>query len=114
MVTLDGRPLDMVLVTFTPEDSGANSRVRSMGLSDSSGTFKLRAETQDDGALIGNHRVTIEDLAIYEAPRAEEGEILSMPTVRFPKVYTDPIRTPLQVTVRDSEQRVSLELVSRP
>lgn len=103
-----------MLVTFVPEESGENSGVRSMGISDASGKFKLRTETQLDGALLGTHRVMVEDLAIYDAPRADDGTILTMPAERFPKIYTDPIHTPLQATVRSEEQQVSLELVSRP
>ncbi len=115
VVTIDGQPLKNVLVTFTPEASGDHAQVRSMGLSDDAGRFALRTETQRDGALAGEHRITVEDMAIYDAPRSEDGTILAMPPVRFPAVYADALHTPLHATVRqNASQTIAVELVSRP
>lgn len=55
----------------------------------------------------------VEDLAIYDAPRAADGTVTSQPPVRFPAIYGDPLRSPLQVTVNADNQPCSLELKSR-
>jgi hypothetical protein len=112
-ITLDGKPLPNVLVTFTPEQASEHARIRSMGVSNEAGHFTLRAETQREGALIGSHRVTVEDLAIYDAPRAEDGTVTAMPPIRLPAIYADPLQSPLQVTVNAENQPCSLELKSQ-
>jgi hypothetical protein len=85
-----------------------------MGLSNESGQFTLRTESQQDGAIPGRYRVIVEDMAIYKAPRSPDGTVTAMPPVRFPSRYTDPLRTPLQATVTaEEQQQITLPLRSR-
>lgn len=111
VATIDDAPLGNVLLTFFAVDS--QYATRSMGVTDDAGRFKLRAETQIDGAIVGEHRVTVEDLAIYDAPRAEDGTVLQMPATRFPAIYSDPLRTPLTATVSSDAPPISLKLFSK-
>ncbi len=113
IVLIDGQPLPNVLVTFVPEAAGASSPVRSMGMSDAAGQFTLRAETQQPGALIGTHRVTVEDLSILDAPRKDDGTVISVPPQRFPSLYSDSLRTPLRATVEATEVPIALELTTK-
>lgn len=58
-VTLDGKPLDKVMVEFWPDAVGP----RSFGETDSNGHFKLTTDDgKSEGAAIGLNRVTLKDL----------------------------------------------------
>jgi hypothetical protein len=108
-VRAGGQPLRGVLVTFVPESSGPAAVVRSMGVTDEAGRFRLRTETQEDGAIVGRHKVLVEDLAIYSAPRSEDGTVLKRPPQRFAPAYSDLLQSPLSQEVKAGPQ--SLELV---
>lgn len=54
-VTLDGQPLAGASVTFTPSAGGRPG----MGTTDSSGKFTLMTYEAGDGAVIGQHKVTV-------------------------------------------------------
>lgn len=61
-VTLDGKPLDKIMVEFWPESEGP----RSFATTDDQGHFEL---TTDDGkrmgAAPGSHKVVLKDMSIY-------------------------------------------------
>ena len=54
-ITVDGEPLADATVAFAPE---SGQRVAS-ALTDSTGQFELGTFTPDDGAIVGNHRITV-------------------------------------------------------
>lgn len=64
-VTMDGQPLNNVLVTFMPEAGGRSST----GKTDSSGKYTLM-RLEQKGAEIGSHKVSVTTLQVAEA--AEE------------------------------------------
>lgn len=105
-----GQPLANVLVTFIPESSGATGSVRSMGMTDVEGRFRLQTEQQRPGAVVGHHRVILEDMAIHSAPRSPDGTVIAHPPQRFLPTYSDPLLTPLQVDVVAGSQSVPLDL----
>jgi hypothetical protein len=110
-----GQPLRGVRVTFTsdPSDSaegGAWAAIRSHGTTDEQGRFQLRSERHEPGAVVGTHRITLEDLAIYSAPRTADGTVITRPPVRFSLRYGDLLQTPLSFQVQPGEQMASLEL----
>lgn len=111
-VLLDGEPLADVLVTFIPDSAHGGRPIRSMGISDHQGEFQLRAETQAPGAVVGEHRVMLEDLSILNAPRSEDGTVMKLPPVRFPNRYANPLSSKLRVTVNQSHPTILLELSS--
>ncbi len=111
---LDGQPLPEILITFVPEAVGKDRPIRSMGMSDKQGKFILRAESQSSGAVLGEHRVVLEDLSILSAPRTADGTVVTYPPKRFPEVYGDPLRTPLRVLVRESGEAITLTVQSNP
>jgi len=106
----DGKPLANVLVTFVPDQGAGPKAVPSSGLTDAQGRFRLRAEDQREGAVVGPYRVVVEDMAVYSAPRSPDGTGLRMPPARFPARYRDPLRTPLHQQVRAGPQSVELDL----
>lgn len=114
---LDGKPLTNILVTFIPEipaqDAGQETRIRSMAMTDAEGKFRLRTETQVDGALIGTHKVILEDLAILNAPRSENGTVIKMPEARFPDRYKSIVSSTLKAQVSAGPNLLKLEIQSQ-
>jgi hypothetical protein len=109
-VTAGGQPLANVLVTFIPDVNGETGRIRSMGMTDAEGYYRLQTEKQQPGAVVGKHRVTVEDMAIYAAPRSEDGTVLERPPKRFPSQCSDLLQTPLVREVVFGSQVIDLEL----
>ncbi len=110
VVLRDGRPLADVLVTFLPDSMDPSGGGRALGVTDSQGRFQLRGEDQQEGATPGGYMIVVEDLAIYSAPRSEDGTVLSLPRRRFPVIYGDPLRTTLRRTLGAGSQTVELDL----
>jgi hypothetical protein len=111
VVRREGRPLADVLVTFLP-DSKNTSGGRAVGVTDAEGRFHLRGENQQEGALPGGYVITIEDLAIYAAPRSEDGTVLSLPPPRFPPLYSDPLKTKLRRSIAADELALELDVTA--
>lgn len=110
VVRSGGKPLANVLVTFLPDaDQGGQGR-RSSGKTDAEGRYRLQGEDGKPGAVVGRHRVVIEDLAIYAAPRSSDGTLLAKPPIRFASEMTDPLRTPLRREVKEGPQTIDLDL----
>ena len=109
-VRAGGKPLAYVLVTFIPAADGKSAATRSMGTTDEHGHYRLQTEGQTAGAVVGQHKVIVEDLAVYRSPRAPDGTVLTMPPVRFAADYSDPLRSPLLREVKPGEQTIDLDL----
>jgi hypothetical protein len=60
-VTLDGQPVPELVVTFTPQATtgGSNPGKSATGRTDAEGKFTLSTYTMGDGAIVGNHQVTV-------------------------------------------------------
>ncbi len=110
---IDGQPIGNVLVTFVPEAVGDRRPIRSMGITDREGKFQMRAETQELGAVAGEHRIILEDLAILEAPRSEDGTVTKLPPARFPASLANPLTSTLRATVTDGREPILLEVETR-
>jgi hypothetical protein len=113
VVRIDGQPLSNVLVTFVPLNTDDAASRRSMGVSDDKGRVKLVAESREPGAVVGKHRVIVEDLEILNAPRSDDGTVIERPASRFPTHYGDLARSPLVVEVEPGSQDVELALKSQ-
>ncbi len=76
VVTLDGTPVGEASVAFTPRAGGRPA----YGITKSDGTFELTTYQQNDGALIGTHRVTITalDTVMSDKDKALEEEYGSL------------------------------------
>jgi hypothetical protein len=109
-VRAGGQPLDNVLITFVPAKDGEHAAIRSMAVTDAEGRYRLKTEQQLDGALVGPHKVIIEDLAIYQAKRSPDGTVTDIPPERFGPRYSDPLRSPLSHDVQPGQQTIDLEL----
>ena len=118
---LNGKPLDNCLVTFWPE-SGQQAEVgRSTGLTDQQGLYRLHCDNQEEGAAIGWHRVTVQDLSVSTGVRrrdhgtvdAEMTENTPPPPVRrsrVPERYMSPTTTSLRKEVKPGHQVIDLDI----
>ena len=54
-VTIKGSPVEGVAVSFVSDGSGESA----VGVTDSSGKYKLTTRVKDDGAVVGKYKVTL-------------------------------------------------------
>jgi len=102
-VMLDGQPAANADVIFTP----TKGRVAS-GHTDASGRFTLSTLKPDDGAVPGEHKVTVVE---YYPPGKPPPMTPSGAPSRFPANYAETTQTPLKVTVeRGAKNDFTLEV----
>ncbi len=90
-VTLNGKPADQAEVQFTPKEGRMAS-----GVTDNEGKFSLSTFSPGDGAVPGDHKVTIvQYYAPGQPPPMTPGPLPS----RFPAKYSDPAQTPFSAKV---------------
>jgi hypothetical protein len=117
-VTYDGQPVDKGRVTFIPAsgdgDSGGTS---AMGVIESDGSYSLTTFNTGDGAMVGQHIVTVvvptEDIRELNKPRPDGSIPYILPKELVPKKYTDPALTPLRNTVAAGNNEINIELKSK-
>lgn len=116
-----GAPLDNCLITFLPEPADGIQRPHSTGLTDHRGVYRLRFASQTEGAAVGSHRVTVQDMSVSTGVRRrdhgsvdEEAEDTHpRPAVRpsrVPQIYLSPQHTPLRREVKPGHQKIDLEI----
>ena len=108
IVTLDGQPLKMGSVIFTP----ANGRAAT-GQIQADGTYVLGTYEEDDGAILGTHQVSV--TAREELPPDPGG--LPEPSYgpsQIPEFYGYAATSGLQFEVVDGENDIPIELSSQP
>lgn len=90
VVTLDGKALQDIRVLFQPENSSVESGVvGSFGLTDAGGKFVLKlSDSQREGALVGNHVVTLADKLSEDPKDSDAGSFGKTPKSRIPTKYT--------------------------
>ena len=114
-VKLNGEPLANATITFYP--SGARG---SFGRTDEKGYYYLQHLKNQDGAVIGEHRVTVSTLVIAEVNRGNngyDGEGATQQSVTLagrpesmPPKYLDPKKTELTATVTPGSNEIDFEL----
>ncbi len=114
-VTFDGKPVTKGKVTFTPVASeGISGGTASMGLIETDGTYTLTTFDTGDGAIIGQHIVTLsvptEDINDLNKPKADGTIAYVLPKELIPRKYTDPRETPLRNTVTAGDNLFDIEL----
>ncbi|WP_417381336.1 carboxypeptidase-like regulatory domain-containing protein [Gimesia sp.] len=99
VVTYQGKPVTDASIMFYP----LQGRKPATGRSDTTGKFTLRTFEKDDGALPGEHQVTVN--AYQSTP-----EGVSMKSA-IPIKYSSPTTSPLKITVTDTNPEIKLELI---
>jgi len=118
---MNGTPLDNCLVTFLPEPGRETKVPHSSGLTDVAGSYRLRFDNQQEGAAVGWHRITVQDLsASLGVVRRDHGtvdagldETTPPPPARrsrVPQQYMSPRDTPLRKEVKPGHQTIDLDV----
>lgn len=103
-----GEPLDGVVVTFVPVAEGFE-RYTSSAVTDGEGAFRLKCVNGHSGAMVGRHRVTVEDLRPYRAPRNDEPPADAKQFAsRVARSYNAVSQTPLSVEIAPDQDDVTL------
>src|SRR5262249_44947612 len=105
--------LDNSQVQFLPDPQQGTKGLRSTGISDKEGRFKLTCDDAKVGAVPGWHRVLVQDLNQWEGirPGREDANKPLKPS-RLPMRYTDAVETPLKVEVKTGGGPIELKLTS--
>ncbi|MCI0461629.1 MAG: DUF4198 domain-containing protein [Gemmataceae bacterium] len=120
-VTLNGKPLENVMVEFVPDPDKGTTGPRSTGVTDAQGRFTLKRDNQQSGAAIGYHRVILRDLKVYgevyKPARQREDEQerdKNNPKYkpRFAARYSDLKTTPFQEQVTAEKRTVTLAITT--
>lgn len=96
-VTIDGQPVANAVVTFYPNEGGRPS----LADTDAEGKFRLTCFTENDGALLGIHRVAIS--AVDQSNPAKLRWLV-------PEKYGDRNESGLEVNVEAPTDSVELKL----
>lgn len=118
---LGGKPLDNCSVSFLPEPGREAQGPLSTGVTDQKGSYRLRCDNQQEGAAIGWHRVTVQDLSVSTGVRrrdhgtvdAEMADNAPSPPVRrsrVPERYLSATGTPLRKQIKPGHQVIDLEI----
>lgn len=114
-VTVNGKPVDGILVEFWPEGSGP----RSSGETDKEGRFSLKTDDgKRKGAVIGKHRVVLRDTGILgDKFLGRAGEDVDMAKGKKPRVgskFSDVNTTPLKEDVTSDPKKNVFDLKATP
>lgn len=101
-VTLDGSPLEEAMVTFTPVEGGRPAA----GRTDADGNYELVFSRDDEGALIGEHFVSI---STYNVVPGEDDQDKVIPE-RVPAKYN--VNSELKETVDAGSNKIDFDLTS--
>lgn len=111
-VTYQGKPLTQGIIKFIPIPGAAVGSRVAIGQLDSQGCYRLGTYSREDGAILGDHQVTIESRA---APSDTPGRPLTRfeqvrtPTI-IPERYSDPSRSLLTARVAVKSNTIDFDL----
>lgn len=116
-VTLEGAPLEGVMVNFMPQEGNAIA----YGLTDASGKYSLQpqmsgqAEKESTGALPGEYQVYISKLVLPDGTAVPEGLSDAEAEEKgakqlLPPKYSSPANSSLKATVEKGQTTVDFEL----
>jgi hypothetical protein len=114
-VLLDGKPVAGAAVMFEPVGGGVPAR----GSTGGDGGFTLSTFARDDGAIVGQHRVSVSKFVVegvaanelgLEAAPGQQGV---QPKAAVPTRYADPKTSGLEATVEAGGTSVEFTLESK-
>ncbi len=107
VVTKGSKPLDQVMVYFMPDPEKGTPGKHSTAVTDDQGRYSLRyySDPPIDGAVVGMHRVTLEDI-VPENYRGPDRP----PKSRVPERMSKPWQTPLLYEVKPGLQEINIEV----
>jgi hypothetical protein len=118
-VIMQGRPLADVVVTFVPELPSQEKLPISIGTTDADGNYCLSTDEGLPGAVVGTHRVTVEELrpgnpAGDNSREAQDQQPVVprsvQPPPRVPERYRTAGTSPIQLVVKAGDNALDLSL----
>jgi hypothetical protein len=112
-VTYKGQPVKAGSVTFTPDSvKGGATGQNALGQIEPDGSYELTTFNTGDGAILGQHVVTVQAYADTEAfkPKADGTYSYKLPKPTIPLKYTKSDTTPLRLTVAEGANKLDIEL----
>lgn len=119
-LTIAGEPLDNCLITFLPDTDAESPGPHSTAVTDEKGRYRLRLADQREGASVGPHRITVQDLSVSTGVRrrdhgtvdagSEEDATTPVRRSRVPPQYGSLAETPLKRSVQRGSQRIDLDI----
>ena len=103
-ITYNGQPLPNVGVTFSPRIGRPGT-----GITNAEGNYVITTFWRNDGAVPGEHVVTISSHEVVPMPTSEEEE--TSPELLFPAKYSDPERSGLRAQVEKGAGPFNFDLV---
>lgn len=96
VVTLDGEPLSGAVVGFEPiaQEGDLEAGYGSYAKTDDDGRYTLRSLKNEDGAMVGQHRVSVSTVVGKEGPN---GEMLGLTKERVPSRYNNDTQLVIEV-----------------
>ena len=112
-VTYNGKPLDGGRVVFTPvAGKGGETGQNATGEIDSDGTYELTTFNTGDGAILGQHVVTVVSREKREIPKPDANSHIKyeLPKSLTPAKYATADKSPLRCTVVEGMTSFDIEL----
>jgi hypothetical protein len=119
VVTLDGKPLGNVVVSFVPKNQSEGQPLVSTAVTDEQGRFKLQCKrngrTDEPGAVLGTHVVLVTDQMPDRKTRSDDPDAQgpALPKKKVPAHYGFPGTTQLTVEVTAEKHDYPLSLTNR-
>ena len=109
IVTMDGQPVAEIIVTFTP--TGETLGNGAIGGTDTTGRFTLSDVRGDQGAHVGEYKVSL-----YPTPTSDKAglptDVVSSGAAGIPDIFMDPNHSPLRANVPASGAEVEVALAA--
>jgi hypothetical protein len=115
VVKLNGAPMADALVEFLPDPDKGTEGPRSSGKTDAEGRFRLQRDDDQFGAVVGFHRVLVQDMRTFPPPRDQHkgGVPPVMPLSRIANQYENASRTPLRQEIKAEPGPIVIDVKSR-
>lgn len=115
VVKIDGTPMADAQVEFVPDPDKGSAGPRSTARTDNDGHFKLACDDQRDGAVVGFHRVIVQDARTFPPPRNRDskGPPPEMPASRISDRYENAAKTPLRQEVKAEAGDIIIDVTSK-
>jgi len=87
---------------------------RPAAVTDANGSFRITF-WGSESIPVGEYRVVLDDLQVYQQPRSEDRQMASRPPTisRIPPEYRSAAKSPWKCTVRTGNQSLELDLPAR-
>jgi hypothetical protein len=111
-VSYQGKPLDGGRIVFTPvAGKGGETGQNATGVIESDGTYEMTTFSTGDGAILGQHIVTVVvQQGEMPKPDAHSQIKYALPKNVTPSKYASPDKSPLRCTVDEGGTKFDIEL----